>query len=118
MNRLEKKVRGVTLRSHRTRSKTKGTEERPRLTVHVTNLHVYAQIINDVNHKTLASATTVGQKGLKGTMTEKAAWIGEQIAKNAKAAKVNKVVFDRGAKQYHGRVKALADAARNGGLEF
>jgi large subunit ribosomal protein L18 len=81
-------------------------------------LHVSAQVIDDVSHKTLASATTVGQKSVKGTMTEKATWVGTQIANAAKAKKVKAVVFDRGAKQYHGRVKALADAARAAGLEF
>jgi large subunit ribosomal protein L18 len=86
--------------------------------VHITNLHVSAQIINDETHETLASASTVGQKAVKGTMTEKAIWVGEQIAAAAKAKKLKTVVFDRGAKQYHGRVKALADAARANGLEF
>ena len=118
MNRLESKVKTSALRAHRTRAKTKGTAERPRLTVDITNLHVSAQIIDDTTHKTLASATTVGQKSVKGTMTEKAVWVGTQIAANAKSAKVKAVVFDRGAKQYHGRVKALADAARAAGLEF
>jgi large subunit ribosomal protein L18 len=118
MNRLESKVKTSALRAHRTRAKAKGTTERPRLSVNITNLHVSAQVIDDETHKTLAAATTVGQKSAKGTMTEKAVWVGTQIAAAAKAKKVTKVVFDRGAKQYHGRVKALADAARAAGLEF
>lgn len=118
MNRIDHKSKTSALRAHRTRAKTRGTTERPRLSVSVTNLHVSAQIINDETSVTLASASTVGQKSIKGTMTEKAAWVGEQIATAAKAKKVKKVVFDRGAKQYHGRVKALADAARAAGLEF
>lgn len=65
----------------------------------------------------MAYATTVGQK-LGGTMTEKAAWVGTEISKKAKKANVGKVVFDRGSRKYHGRMKALADAARAGGLEF
>jgi large subunit ribosomal protein L18 len=85
--------------------------------VHVSNMHVTAQIIDDANSKTLAYVTTVGQKQ-SGSMVEKAAVVGKEIAVIAKKAKVNKVVFDRGAKKYHGRVKALADAAREGGLEF
>ena len=118
MNRLELKAKTSALRAHRTRAKTKGTSDRPRLSVDITNLHISAQIIDDVAHKTLAHATTVGQKSVKGTMTEKAIWVGAQIAAGAKAKKVRSVVFDRGAKQYHGRVKALADSARAAGLEF
>jgi large subunit ribosomal protein L18 len=118
MNRLSHKVKNLALRAHRTRARVQGTTERPRLSVHVTNLHVSAQIINDETSATLAAASTVGQKAVKGTMTEKAVWVGEQIAAAAKAKKIKTVVFDRGAKQYHGRVKALADAARANGLEF
>jgi len=118
MNRLEHKSKTSALRAHRTRAKTKGTTQRPRLSVDITNLHISAQIIDDVTHKTLAHATTVGQKSVKGTMTEKAVWVGAQIAASAKAKKVTTVVFDRGAKQYHGRIKALADSARAAGLEF
>lgn len=117
MNRHLKKVQNLKLRKARVRSTVTGTAERPRLSVSISNLHISAQVIDDVNHVTLASATTVGQK-LTGTMTEKAAAIGTEIAKNAKKAKVNKVVFDRNGRLYHGRVKALADAARAGGLEF
>jgi large subunit ribosomal protein L18 len=87
------------------------------MTVSVTNLHISAQIINDEKGITLAAATTVGTKAT-GTMTEKAAIIGSEIAKAAIKAKVTKVVFDRNGRIYHGRVKALADAARAGGLEF
>ena len=118
MNRLEHKSKTAALRANRTRSNTRGTTDRPRLSVTVSNLHISAQIINDETSTTLASATTVGQKSATGTMTEIAKWVGEQIAAGAKSAKVKKVVFDRGAKQYHGRVKALADAARAAGLEF
>ena len=95
-----------------------GTAKRPRLAVSVTNLHISAQLIDDTAHKTIAHATTVGQKSLTGTMTEKATWVGEEIAKQAKTAKIKTVVFDRGGKLYHGRVAALADAARKAGLEF
>ena len=104
-------------RSARVRSGVHGTADRPRLSVNVSNVHVSAQIINDDEGKTIAAATTVGKK-LKGTMTEKASIIGAEIAKAAKAKKIKQVVFDRGAKKYHGRVKALADAARENGLEF
>ena len=104
-------------RANRTRAKIHGTAERPRLTVHISNLNVTAQIIDDDKQATLAYATTVGKK-LKGTKTEKAAQIGTEIAKAAKKVKINKVVFDRGSKLYAGRMSALADAARKEGLEF
>ena len=104
-------------RANRTRAKIHGTAERPRLTVHFSNLHIVAQIIDDDKKVTLAYATTVGAK-MTGTKTEKAAKIGEEIAKKAKAVKVTKVVFDRGSKLYAGRMKALAEAARKEGLEF
>lgn len=104
-------------RANRTRAKIHGTASRPRLTVHISNMHITAQVINDDEGKTLAYATTVGSK-LTGTKTEKAAQIGAEIAKKAKAAKVKTVVFDRGSKLYAGRMSALADAARKEGLEF
>ncbi len=104
-------------RKKRTRAKIHGTEIRPRLSVNISNLHVSAQIINDDTMTTLVSATTVGTK-LTGSKTEKAAKIGEEIAKKAKKANITKVVFDRGAFAYAGRMSALADAARKEGLEF
>ena len=106
-------------RQNRTRAKIHGTENRPRLTVHISNSHITAQIINDDLSKTIAYATTVGSKTAdKGNMTEKAATIGKEIAAKAKKAKVTKVVFDRGARLYAGRLGALAEAARKEGLEF
>jgi large subunit ribosomal protein L18 len=111
MNQIRRKIR--------VRKAVAGTTERPRLAVHVSNRHVVAQVIDDSKMKTLASATSVGVKALdKKTMTEKATYVGEQIAANAKKAKVTKVVFDRSSKLYHGKVKALADSARENGLEF
>ena len=104
-------------RANRTRAKIHGTAERPRLTVHMSNLHITAQVIDDDKKVTLAYATTVGKK-LTGTTTEKAAAIGKEIAEKAKKAKVKTVVFDRGSKLYAGRMSALADAARKEGLEF
>ncbi|HET6925179.1 MAG TPA: 50S ribosomal protein L18 [Candidatus Saccharimonadales bacterium] len=112
------KARNFTQRAARVRATVSGTTARPRLSVHVSNLHVSAQIINDETHQTLAAVSTVGQKSVKGSLTEKATWVGTEIAGKAKAAKVKQVVFDRRGKLYHGRVKALADAARNAGLEF
>ena len=104
-------------RANRTRAKIHGTAERPRLTVHISNLNITAQVIDDDKQATLAYATTVSKK-LKGTKSEKAAEIGAEIAKAAKKANINKVVFDRGSKLYAGRMSALADAARKEGLEF
>ena len=104
-------------RAKRTRAKIHGTAERPRLSVHFSNLHITAQIVDDDKKTTLAYATTVGVK-MTGTKTEKAAKIGAEIAKKAKKTKIEKVVFDRGSKLYAGRMSALADAARKEGLEF
>jgi len=115
---LAHKMHNRVQRRNRVRSQVSGTAKRPRLAVHVSNLHVTAQLIDDVGHKTLGYVTTVGQKSLQGNMTEKAAWVGAEIAQQAKAAKLKTVVFDRGSKLYHGRVAALADAARKAGLEF
>lgn len=111
------KLQNRSLRKRRVRSIVKGTKERPRLTVFISNLHVSAQIIDDETGKTLASATTVGQKEV-GNKTEAATKIGTEIAKKAKKAKVTKVAFDRNGKKYTGRIKALAEAARKEGLEF
>ena len=104
-------------RKNRTRAKIHGTANRPRLSVHISNKHVIAQIIDDDKASTIALVTTVGSKQ-KGTKTELAAWVGTEIAKKAKAKKIKQVVFDRGARLYSGRLSALSDAARKEGLEF
>lgn len=117
MNNLSHKIQNLARRKNRIRHNVAGTAERPRLSVFVSNQHVSAQVIDDAAGKTLAYATTVGQK-VSGTMTEKAALVGTEIAKKAKAAKVKQVVLDRNGRLYHGRVAALADAARKAGLEF
>lgn len=117
MNTLAKKLLGQSLRKGRVRAKISGSAERPRLSVTISNMHVSAQLIDDVSGKTLAAATTVGKKST-GSMSEKSAQIGTEIAKKAKKAKITSVVFDRNGRQYAGRLKALADAARGEGLEF
>lgn len=117
MSKVTHKQQNQQLRRRRVRSTVQGTAVRPRLSVNISNLHVSAQLINDVDHTTVAYASTVGKKTV-GTMTEKSSAIGAEIAAQAKAAKIRSVVFDRGSKLYHGRIKALADAARKEGLEF
>ena len=112
----------VKMRHVRIRKRVTGTAERPRLAVHFSGKNVYAQVIDDVAGRTLASATTT-EKGLKGDKSLRAnvataTTIGKMIAERSKVASVSKVVFDRGGFQYHGKVKALADAAREAGLEF
>ncbi len=91
--------------------------DKPRLSVHRTGQHIYAQIINDVDGRTVAAASTLGSKA-SGANVEAAKQVGSEIAAAAKKAGVTTVVFDRGGVLFHGRVKALADAAREGGLEF
>lgn len=117
-DRLAHKLLNRKLRHERVRASVAGTSERPRLSVFVSNQHVTAQIIDDSKSKTVAYASTVGRKSAARSMTDKAAWVGAEIAKQAKAAKIKQVVFDRGSKLYHGRVAALANAARENGLEF
>lgn len=112
-----KKLLNRQLRKNRVRAKVSGTAERPRLSVTISNTHISAQLIDDDKQHTVAAATTVGTKAT-GTMTDKAAKVGADIAKKAKKAKITTVVFDRNGRQYAGRLKALADAARNEGLEF
>ena len=117
MKRLLHKFRNHMLRRNRVRSTVSGTPERPRLSVHVSNRHITAQIIDDTAHKTLVYATSVTGK-TAGSLKEKAEWVGTEIGKKAKTTKIKQVVFDRGGRLYHGRVQALADAARKQGLEF
>lgn len=103
----------------RVRAKISGTKERPRLAVFISNTNVAAQLIDDTKGNTLAYASSVGQKVLKGkNLTEKAVWVGNEIASVAIKKKISTVVFDRGTKIYHGRVAALAGAAREKGLKF
>ncbi|NLM84216.1 MAG: 50S ribosomal protein L18 [Clostridiales bacterium] len=106
-------------RHKRVRGKISGTPERPRLNVFRSNMHIYAQIIDDVNGVTLCSASSV-EKGFEGNGGNKegARKVGLMIAERAKAKGIEKVVFDRGGYIYHGRVKELAEGAREGGLEF
>jgi len=118
MNRLDHKTQGIKRRQSRVRSVVRGAKEHPRLSVKVSNVHISAQIIDDNLGKTLFSVTTAGSKEAKGTLSQKATWVGVEIGKKAKTHKIKKVVFDRGERLYHGRVKALADAARESGLEF
>ena len=103
----------------RIRRKVTGTTTRPRLAVHFSNANVYAQIIDDAAGKTLASASTLDKSFEKPQAnTDSAKKIGALIAQKAKAANITTVVFDRGGHLYHGKVKALADAAREAGLQF
>ena len=106
-------------RHRRVRGKVTGTAERPRLAVFRSNRGIEAQLIDDVEAKTLASASWLQlKKSFKGSKTEQAAEVGKLLAQSAKKAGVETAVFDRGGYLYHGRVKALADAAREGGLKF
>ena len=104
-----------TRRHNRVRKAVNGTTERPRLVVFRSLKHIYAQIVDDVTQKTLL---TVGDHGMNGTKSERAAAVGKSVAEKAKAAGISLVVFDRAGYQYHGRVKAVAEGAREGGLEF
>ncbi len=116
------KIIGRERRKLRIRKKVAGTAERPRLSVFRSSRHIYAQVIDDVTGKTLAHASTLS-KDLKGTLdedkkTDAAKKVGALIAKICKSKKIDKVVFDRNGYMYHGRVSALAQAARDAGLEF
>ena len=110
---LENKIR----RQRRVRAKVSGTASRPRLSVYRSLNHIYGQLIDDEQGVTLVFVKDKELKA-KGTKTEIAAQVGETLAQKAKAAGITQVVFDKGASQYHGRIKALADGARKGGLKF
>lgn len=112
-----KKLINRGLRKQRVRARITGTADRPRLTVTISNKHVSAQIVDDVKQATLVASTTVGTKQ-DGTLADLAAFVGADIAKKAKKAKINAVVFDRNGRQYAKRLSAFADAARKEGLEF
>ena len=118
----KEKVTARQRRHRRVRKRIQGAPQRPRLAVYRSNRHVYAQLIDDGAAATLAAASTL-DKDVKpsiknGGTSEAAATIGKLIAERGKAANVTEVIFDRGAYLYHGRVKALADAARESGLQF
>ena len=105
-------------RHRRVRGKIFGTAERPRLVVYRSNKGISAQLVDDLSGKTVTGASWIGLAGFKGTKTEQAAEVGKQLAAAAKKAGIETVVFDRGGYLYHGRVKALAEGAREGGLSF
>ena len=113
-----KTARAARIRRHaRLRKDVAGTTERPRLAVFRSLTHIYAQVIDDAHGRTLAAASDL--KGVSsGNKTERAKAVGSALAEKARAAGVTQVVFDRGGNRYHGRVKALAEAAREGGLKF
>ncbi|HET9443667.1 MAG TPA: 50S ribosomal protein L18 [Acidimicrobiales bacterium] len=116
----QQKRQGRLRRHYRLRKKIGGSAARPRLAVFRSNKHITAQVIDDRSGRTLAAASTV-EAGLRGGATGNktaAAEVGRLVAERAKAAGVERVVFDRGGFIYHGRIAALADAAREGGLEF
>ncbi|HYZ90645.1 MAG TPA: 50S ribosomal protein L18 [Myxococcales bacterium] len=113
-------VREARERRHRrVRKRIFGTADRPRLVVFRSNRGIEAQLIDDVEGKTLAAASWLNlKKGFKGNKTQQAAEVGKLLAQSAKKAEVEEAVFDRGGYLYHGRVKALAESAREGGLKF
>jgi large subunit ribosomal protein L18 len=103
----------------RIRRKVSGTTERPRLAVHYSNQHIYAQVIDDTTGRTLVSASTLDKSIEKASSNvESAQKVGKLIAERAAASNISAVVFDRGGHLYHGKVKALADAVREGGVQF
>lgn len=118
MDKTQIKTVRRTRRKAGIRKRIFGTAEKPRLTVYRSSKHMYAQVIDDMAGTTLASASTVQAKAEKGGNIDAAKQVGAAIAEKAKAAGVAEVAFDRNGFRYHGRVKALADAAREGGLKF
>ncbi|MDE0298036.1 MAG: 50S ribosomal protein L18 [Candidatus Poribacteria bacterium] len=122
MNRLKKKNLARIARKKHVRQKVFGTNQRPRLSVFKSANHIYAQLIDDENRVTIAAASTLTpelkENGSRGGNANAAQKVGTLIAHKAKESKIESVVFDRGGNLYHGRVKALADAAREGGLKF
>jgi len=116
MKTLLKKQNRFARRKLRTRAKIHGTAERPRLSVFKSHRYIYAQLINDDAGRTIVAADSMGAKGK--TPVDRAKEVGKEIAKKAKEAKITKVVFDRGGYLYTGKIKMVADAAREGGLEF
>ncbi|MEU8138036.1 50S ribosomal protein L18 [Streptodolium elevatio] len=117
---VAKKSTSRKRRHIRVRKRVSGTPQRPRLVVTRSTRHIVAQVIDDLAGVTLASASTMDTsiRGDEGDKTEKARKVGELVAERAKAAGIETVVFDRGGNKYHGRIAALADAAREGGLAF
>lgn len=118
MNRLNHKRNNKLIRKNRVRSTVKGTLDRPRMSVHISNRHVSVQIIDDTTGKTLLTSTTVQNKAATGSITDLCAFIGADIAKKASNAKITKIVLDRNGRSYQQRLNALATAARENGLEF
>jgi len=116
MDRILHKQQNKIRRKNRIRSKINGTNKRPRLSVHISNLHVSAQLVDDATDHTIISVNSYKTKD--GNLTDKAVIVGTEIAKLAKTKKIKQVVLDRNGKLYHGRVKAFAEAARKEGLEF
>ena len=112
-------TREARLRRHRrVRGKVSGTAERPRLCVFRSNRGIEAQLVDDLAGRTVASASWLHLRGFTGTKTEQATEVGRLLAENARRVGIERVVFDRGGYLYHGRVKALAEGAREGGLNF
>ncbi len=105
-------------KQHRVRKKIVGTAERPRLSVFRSSKHIYAQMIDDLSGTTLAAASSLAKGASAGCNVKAAAAVGEKLAAAAKAAGITKAAFDRGRYKYHGRLKALADAVRAGGVQF
>ena len=105
-------------RHRRIRGKVSGTAERPRLAVFRSNRGIFAQLVDDGNGRTITGASWLGLKSFEGSKVEQAAEVGKALAEAAKRAGIESVVFDRGGYLYHGRVKALAEGAREGGLRF
>lgn len=118
MNKAKAKQAKSLRRVRRVRAKVKGTSERPRLSVKRTLKHLYIQVIDDTQGKTLASVSDLELKAEKKARLEKASSLGQMIAERAKAKGIAKVIFDRRDKRYHGLIKAVAEAARQAGLEF
>ena len=115
---VKTKEQGRLRRHRRVRSKISGTAERPRLAVYRSNLCIYAQLIDDEAGRTLAAASSLDKDVAGAKRSEQAGMVGKLVAERAKQAGIGRVVFDRGGYLYHGRVKTLADAARENGLEF
>lgn len=118
MNATKRMAKRKRNRAYRVRKRVEGTTERPRLSVHRTNVHIYAQMIDDVDGRTLCAASSVSMKLPYGGNVEAAKKVGAELGRLAKEANIELAGFDRGMNRYHGRVKALADAVREAGIKF